>query len=173
MLNKVQLIGHVGQDPEIRETPQGTKVADLRLATSRYWRDGEGNRQEETEWHRVVFWGKTAENVATVLAKGRLVYVEGRIQTRSWEDETGKHFQGGRRPPALYDSPLQSPLHPDRRAGRTLARRRNVRHRSNLPNHHRARAVVRVLLVLLALPIVLFAAIAGGALSATRVRPRF
>ena len=68
MLNKVQLIGHVGQDPEIRETPQGTKVADLRLATSRYWRDGEGNRQEETEWHRVVFWGKTAENVATVLA---------------------------------------------------------------------------------------------------------
>ena len=61
MLNKVQLIGHVGQDPEIRETPQGTKVADLRLATSRYWRDGEGNRQEETEWHRVVFWGTTAE----------------------------------------------------------------------------------------------------------------
>ena len=93
MLNKVQLIGHVGQDPEIRETPQGTKVADLRLATSRYWRDGEGNRQEATEWHRVVFWGKTAENVATVLAKGRLVYVEGRIQTRSWEDETGKHFR--------------------------------------------------------------------------------
>ena len=65
MLNKVQLIGHVGQDPEVRETPQGTKVADLRLATTRYWRDGEGNRQEETEWHRVVFWGKTAENVAS------------------------------------------------------------------------------------------------------------
>ena len=93
MLNKVQLIGHVGQDPEIRETPQGTKVADLRLATSRYWRDGEGNRQEETEWHRVVFWGKTAENVATVLAKGRLVYVEGRTQTRFREDETGTHFR--------------------------------------------------------------------------------
>ena len=93
MLNKVQLVGHAGQGPGIRETPQGTKVADLRLATSRYWRDGEGNRQEETEWHRVVFWGKTAENVATVLAKGRLVYIEGRIQTRSWEDETGKHFR--------------------------------------------------------------------------------
>ncbi len=93
MLNKVQLIGHVGQDPEVRETPQGTKVADLRLATTRYWRDGEGNRQEETEWHRVVFWGKTAENVASVLAKGRLVYVEGRIQTRFWEDDSGKHFR--------------------------------------------------------------------------------
>ena len=93
MLNKVQLIGHVGQDPEVRATPQGTKVADLRLATTRYWRDDEVNRQEETEWHRVVFWGKTAENVASVLAKGRLVYVEGRIQTRSWEDESGKHFR--------------------------------------------------------------------------------
>ena len=93
MLNKVQLIGHVGHDLEIRETPQGTKVADLRLATTRYWRDGEGNRQEETEWHRVVFWGKSAENVASVLAKGRLVYIEGRLQTRSWEDESGKHFR--------------------------------------------------------------------------------
>ncbi len=93
MLNRVQLIGHVGQDPEIRETPLGTKVTDLRLATSRFWRDGEGNRQEETEWHRVVFWGKNAENVATVLARGRLVYVEGRLQTRSWEDEAGKHFR--------------------------------------------------------------------------------
>ena len=93
MLNKVQLIGHVGNDVEIRETPQGTKVADLRLATARYWRDAEGNRQEETEWHRVVFWGKNAENVASVLAKGRLVYIEGRLQTRSWEDESGKHFR--------------------------------------------------------------------------------
>jgi single-strand DNA-binding protein len=93
MLNKVQLIGHVGHDVEIRETPQGTKVADLRLATTRYWRDAEGNRQEETEWHRVVFWGKSAENVASVLEKGRLVYIEGRIQTRSWEDDSGKHYR--------------------------------------------------------------------------------
>jgi single-strand DNA-binding protein len=93
MLNRVQLIGHVGTEVEVRFTPQGTKVADLRLATSRFWRDGEGNRQEETEWHRVVLWAKSAENAASVLAKGRLVYVEGRLQTRSWEDESGKHFR--------------------------------------------------------------------------------
>ena len=94
MLNKVQLIGHVGHDVEIRSTPQGTKVADLRIATTRYWRDAEGERQEETEWHRAVFWGKSAENVATVLGKGRLVYIEGRLQTRSWEDDAGvKHYR--------------------------------------------------------------------------------
>lgn len=94
MLNKVQIIGHVGHDIELRSTPQGTQVADLRIATSRYWKDSAGERQEETEWHRVVFWGSAAENVATVLGKGRLVYIEGRLRTRSWEDDAGvKHYR--------------------------------------------------------------------------------
>lgn len=91
MLNKVQLIGHVGHDPELRSTPKRTSVASMSVATTRAWKGEGGKREEQTEWHRVVFWGKAAENAAKVLAKGRLVYVEGRLCTRTWEDEAGKH----------------------------------------------------------------------------------
>lgn len=86
-VNKVILVGHVGQDPESRYTPSGTAVVNLSVATNETWRDSEGNDQESTEWHRVVLWGKQAEFAAQYLKKGQLVYVEGRLQTRNWEDK--------------------------------------------------------------------------------------
>ncbi len=88
MLNKVMLIGNLGRDPEIRTTPSGQPVANFTLATNRRWTDRDGNRQEQTEWHRVVCWGKQAEIAGQYLRKGKQVYVEGRLQTRSWEDRT-------------------------------------------------------------------------------------
>ncbi len=84
--NKVILVGHVGADPEPRYTPSGTAVVNLRMATNETWRDSEGNDQERTEWHRVVLWGKQAEFAANYVKKGQLVYVEGSLQTRTWED---------------------------------------------------------------------------------------
>ncbi|MGM0575485.1 MAG: single-stranded DNA-binding protein [Myxococcota bacterium] len=85
-VNKVILIGRLGADPELRSTQSGTPVANLSIATNRYRKDQMGNRQEETEWHRVVLFGRTAEIAQQYLSKGRTVYIEGRLQTRSWED---------------------------------------------------------------------------------------
>ena len=85
-VNKVILVGHVGADPEPRYTASGTAVVNLRMATNEVWRDSEGKDQDQTEWHRVVLWGKQAEFAANYIKKGQLVYVEGRLQTRTWED---------------------------------------------------------------------------------------
>lgn len=87
MLNKVMLIGNLGRDPEVRSTPSGQPVATFSIATSRRWKDKEGNRQEQTEWHNIVAWGRTAEVCGQYLHKGKQVYVEGRLQTRSWDDK--------------------------------------------------------------------------------------
>ena len=89
MINKVILIGNLGADPELRYTSGGSAVADLRLATSRKWTAKDGTSKEETEWHRVVVWGKQAETCKEYLSKGRQIYVEGRLQTRQWEDRDG------------------------------------------------------------------------------------
>src|SRR4051812_32635673 len=88
-VNKVILVGHLGADPDMRYTPSGQGVCELRLATSESWNDKNGQRQERTEWHRVVVWGKRAEVCSKYLAKGRQVFVEGRIQTRSYDDKEG------------------------------------------------------------------------------------
>ena len=84
-VNKVILIGNLGKDPEVRYTPQGKVVANFSLATTETWGTGE-ERREQTEWHNVVVWGRQAEHVGQYLAKGRRVYVEGRLQTRKWQD---------------------------------------------------------------------------------------
>jgi single-strand DNA-binding protein len=90
-VNKVILIGNLGRDPELRYTQSGQPVANFTLATTESWskRDGSG-REEKTEWHRIVAWGRTGELCAQHLAKGRTVYVEGCLQTREWEDREGK-----------------------------------------------------------------------------------
>jgi single-strand DNA-binding protein len=88
-VNKVILVGNLGADPDMRYTPSGQGVCELRIATSESWNDKNGQRQERTEWHRVVVWGKRAEVCSKYLAKGRQVYVEGRIQTRSYDDKDG------------------------------------------------------------------------------------
>lgn len=88
-VNKVILVGNLGRDPEIRYTKDGTAVANLNLATSDSWNDANGQRQERTEWHRVVAWGKLAEISKEYLSKGRQIYIEGRLQTRSWDDKSG------------------------------------------------------------------------------------
>lgn len=89
-LNKVLLIGNLTRDPELRYTPQGTPVCTFGLATNRSWQPTTGERQEETEWHRIVAWNKLAELCAELLFKGRKVYVEGRLQTRNWTDAQGQ-----------------------------------------------------------------------------------
>lgn len=86
-LNKVQLIGHLGADPESRFTTSGSAVTNFNLATNESWRSAEGDTKEKTEWHRVVLFGKMAETSAEYMKKGQLVYIEGRLQTRSWEDK--------------------------------------------------------------------------------------
>jgi len=88
-INKVILVGRLGADPEIRYTQGGAGVANFNMATSESWTDKEGQKQEKTEWHRVVVWGKMAEICAQYLQKGRQVYVEGRLQTRQWDDKDG------------------------------------------------------------------------------------
>jgi single-strand DNA-binding protein len=91
MVNKVILIGFLGADPELRHTTQGTAIAVLRVATSRRWSDKDGERREETEWHDVEVWGKQGEAAGEHLAKGRHVYVEGRLKTDAWTDkQTGQ-----------------------------------------------------------------------------------
>jgi single-strand DNA-binding protein len=93
-LNKVMIIGVVGRDPEMRYTPSGRPVTSFSVATSRSWTSAEGERREETEWFNVVAWGNLAEICKSHLTKNQQVYVEGRLQTRGWEDETGKkHFR--------------------------------------------------------------------------------
>lgn len=89
MINKVILVGNLGADPEMRYTPSGTAVATLSVATNRRWKDRDGNQQDETEWHRVIVWAQTAEFCSTYLSKGSKVYVEGRLQTRKWQDQSG------------------------------------------------------------------------------------
>ena len=89
-VNKVILIGNLGADPEVRYTPGGTAVANFRIATNEVWNDKNGQRQERTEWHRIVVWGKTAENCGEYLAKGRPVYIEGKLQTREWTDKENR-----------------------------------------------------------------------------------
>ena len=87
--NRVQLIGRLGQDPEVREV--GTsKVANFSIATDESYTDKSGNKVEKTEWHRIVMWNKAAENAQAYLKKGSLVYVEGKIETRSWENDSGE-----------------------------------------------------------------------------------
>lgn len=93
-LNKVIIIGHVGRDPEMRYTPNGRAVTSFSVAVGRTWTSSEGERHEETEWFNVVAWGNLAEICKTYLAKSHQVYIEGRLQTRSWEDDGGKkHFR--------------------------------------------------------------------------------
>jgi single-strand DNA-binding protein len=88
-VNKVILVGNLGRDAELRYTPGGAAVATLNMATTETWNDKSGQRQEKTEWHRVVFWGKVAESLTEYLTKGKQVYVEGRLETRQWNDKDG------------------------------------------------------------------------------------
>ena len=88
-VNKIILIGNLGADPEVRSTSGGTPVANFRLATSETYKNREGQRETRTEWHRVVTFGRLAEICGQYLKKGKQIYIEGRIQTREWEDQTG------------------------------------------------------------------------------------
>ena len=88
-VNKVILIGNLGGDPELRSTPGGTSVASFTLATNESWTDKDGTKQERTEWHRIVAWSRLAEICGQYLRKSSQVYIEGRLQTRSWEDKQG------------------------------------------------------------------------------------
>ncbi|HEX4439439.1 MAG TPA: single-stranded DNA-binding protein [Thermoanaerobaculia bacterium] len=89
-VNKVILIGNLGKDPEIRTTPQGTTLARFSVATTTAWKDASGAKQERTEWHDIVAWEKLAQICGEYLTKGKQVYVEGSLQTRSWEDQNGQ-----------------------------------------------------------------------------------
>lgn len=91
-INKVIILGRLGQDPEMKAVGQGSTVTRLNVATSESWVDKNGQKQERTEWHRVTVWGKLAELCGKYLAKGRQVYVEGKLQTRSWEDNGQKKY---------------------------------------------------------------------------------
>ena len=88
-VNKVILVGNLGSDPELRSTPSGTSVCEFRLATNESWKGKDGQSQDRTEWHRIVVWGRLGENCSKFLSKGRQVFLEGRLQTRSWEDKEG------------------------------------------------------------------------------------
>ena len=124
-LNKVLLIGNLGNDPEIKMTPSGQKVANFSVATNEFWIDKAGAKQERTEWHRIVVWGRQAETCEMYLRKGRTVFVGGRIQTRQWEDTQGRKRytteivartiqfigRGGDRAPFSSDgTPIASPM---------------------------------------------------------------
>jgi single-strand DNA-binding protein len=88
-VNKVILVGNLGRDAELRYTPGGAAVATLNMATTEVWNDKAGQKQEKTEWHRVILWGKSAESLSEYLTKGKQIYVEGRLQTRQWDDKDG------------------------------------------------------------------------------------
>ena len=88
-INKVMLIGNLGSDPEVRYTQSGAAVCNFNIATNEKWTDKQGQKQERTEWHKIVVWGSVAENCGKYLSKGRSVYIEGSIQTRDWEDKDG------------------------------------------------------------------------------------
>jgi single-strand DNA-binding protein len=89
-VNKVMLIGRLGRDPEMRYTSSGTAVVNFSMATNHFTKDQNGNNSEQTEWHHIVAFGRTAEVAGEYLTKGRLVYIEGRLQTRSWDDPNGQ-----------------------------------------------------------------------------------
>lgn len=90
-VNKVIIVGNLGRDPEVRYTPNGNAVCNVSVATTRQWKSKDsGEKQEETEWHRVVFYDRLAEIAGEYLKKGRSVYVEGRLKTRKWQDKEGK-----------------------------------------------------------------------------------
>ena len=114
-LNKALLIGHLGKDPEIRYTADGSPVANFSLATNEFWVDKNGTRQERTEWHNIVAWTKLAELAKRYLTKGRQVYVEGRIRTREWDHREGNK----RRTTEIVASTLV--LHGSRAEGQELA----------------------------------------------------
>lgn len=120
-VNKVILVGNLGRDPEVRYTPSGAAVANFSIATTEKWNNKQtGNPEERTEWHRIVVWGKLAELCKEYLTKGRSVYVEGRLQTRQWDDKDGNkryttetvaqtvQFLGRRDGAGAQDSPAQS-----------------------------------------------------------------
>ncbi len=88
-INKVMLLGRLGNDPEVKHTPTGQAVCNFSMATSEKWTDKQGQKQEKTEWHRVVVWGKLAEICGQYLGKGRETFIEGKIVTRAWEDKEG------------------------------------------------------------------------------------
>ena len=126
-LNKAMIIGNLGVDPEVRYTQSGTAVCNLRIATHERWTSKDGEPGERTEWHNVVVFGKTAENCGNYLSKGRAVYIEGRLQTRKWEDKDGNdrytteivantvQFLGGRNDDA--DPPRNQPNNSSSRSG--------------------------------------------------------
>lgn len=89
-VNKVILVGHLGQDPEMRYMPDGTAVANLSLATSESWTDKSNQKKEKTEWHKVVIFGKLGEIAGEYLTKGSQIYIEGKLQTRKWQDQQGQ-----------------------------------------------------------------------------------
>ena len=91
-LNKVMLIGNISKDPELKYTPAGAAVASFSLATNESYKDKAGNQQDRTEWHRLVVWNKQAEIAAEYLKKGAQIFVEGKLQTRSWEKDGQKHY---------------------------------------------------------------------------------
>lgn len=90
MVNKVILLGNLGADPELKSTPSGQSVCTLRLATTETYKDKDGNKQQKTEWHRIVVWGAQADNVNRFCKKGKQIYLEGKLQTRKWQDKEGK-----------------------------------------------------------------------------------
>jgi len=90
MLNKVTLIGRLGADPEARFTQDGTCVCNLRIATTEQWKDKQGQKQEKTEWHKIVMWGRLGEIANQYLTKGSLVYIDGKIETRKWQNKDGQ-----------------------------------------------------------------------------------
>ena len=89
-VNRVILIGRLGRDPELKFTPAGKAVTNFTMATSENWKDDSGEKQERTEWHRIVIWGKLAEVAAKYLSKGKQVYIEGKLQTSEWTDKEGQ-----------------------------------------------------------------------------------
>jgi single-strand DNA-binding protein len=121
-VNKVILIGHLGSDPEVRYTSNGTALARFSLATSESYTDKDGTRQDKTEWHRIVVWRKLAEICGQYLSKGKLVYIEGRLRTTSWEKDGIKRYTteieardmqmlgpAGERPPKEFEEPFPPP----------------------------------------------------------------
>ncbi len=110
MVNKVQLIGRLGKDPEVRATQENVAFARFSLATDIHWTDRNGEKQSRAEWHNVLAWGRLTEICGEYLRKGRLVFVEGRLQTRSWEDEAGQRHS--RTEVVIHDLKILEPKQP-------------------------------------------------------------
>ncbi|HQG93483.1 MAG TPA: single-stranded DNA-binding protein [Acidobacteriota bacterium] len=110
MVNKVQLIGRLGKDPEVRATQENVAFARFSLATDTHWTDRNGEKQSRTEWHNVLAWGRLAEICGEYLRKGRLVFVEGRLQTRSWEEAAGQRHS--RTEVVIHDLKILEPKQP-------------------------------------------------------------